>query len=311
MKSQNKEEYGIIELASLFIFVIIAIIVMIFVLHTINQPPTTSSSSNNSVTYGTVIEVTDGDTVRVQYQETNEIETIRIYGIDTPEKSTRKSGTSEYGVSSTVNGVSCLESSANEATEFAEEQLLNEHVKIVKTNGSDRGDFGRQLRYIIPSDENKTYGESVISQGLARVYDDQGSFDKYDEYVKAETVAKTRQKGLWKCSENQSNIAIFEVRSDSEGDDTQGLTEFVEIGNLGNESVSLNNYELSDETDKSFNLSGYSIPSNETVQVHTCSAPEFIKNSIVWNRCTGIWNNGGDTVNIRYLDDILVKLKYT
>lgn len=274
-----------------------------------NSTNNASEDTNNPSEDGnvaTVVEVSDGDTIDVRY-DNGAKETVRIFGIDSPEKDTELSGTSEFGVQSTEKGVSCLDEHAQEATNFAEEKLQDKRVEILQTSGENRGDFGRQLRYVVPNGSDKKYGEMILEEGLARIYDDQGPFDELGSYESIEDVAKTSKVGLWDCSVHKSGIGIFEVRSDSEGSDTENLTEFVEIGNTGSTPVQLDDFTVSDESGKSLDLPSRSLGVNETVEIHTCEAID--NNSIVFDTCSAVWNNNGDSV-ILNSSDVDIKLTY-
>ena len=272
--------------------------------------PYVNQSGQASSGIAVVEDVVDGDTINVRYQETGEEETIRIYGIDTPEKSTRATGTGEFGVRPTQEGRECLEDSAAGATQFGEKKLEGQQVRVVNTSGPNRGDFGRQLRYVIPENSNRTYGSMILDRGLARVYDDKGNFDNYTQYTTKEKSAKTSLNGLWSCSVHNGKLAIFEVRDDAMGSDIENPTEFIEIGNTGSEPVNLNSYTLQDKSGKTYSADGITIGSGETIQIHTCQSPEYIMNSSVWNHCSGIWNNGGDSVVVRNNSRTVLELRY-
>lgn len=245
-----------------------------------------------------VVDVSDGDTVDVKYPD-GSVETVRIFGIDTPEKSTDLSGTSEFGVQSTAAGTACLERYSNQSTSFAEEKLLDKKVQVLTTSGENRGDFGRQLRYVVPVGENRSYGEMVLSEGLARVYDNKGAFDKVSEYNSIEKESKTERKGLWNCSAGNSDLAITEVRSDALSSDTENPTEFVEITNVGSEKIDIGELRISDDANNSFRLRNETLHPGSITQIHTCDVSEYRSDySVVLDYCSGLWNNDGDTVRI-------------
>lgn len=251
-----------------------------------------------------VTSVVDGDTVKVN--NGNQVETIRIIGIDSPETQTDAGGTGEFGVP--PDDTKCLERNADEATEYAREKLLDKNVKLVNPPGTDnRGTFDRKLR-VIKMPNGERYGSQLVSQGLARVYDDLGRFSNIGKYEKLERNAKLQQKGLWSCSAVADNgISVFEVRADARGSDTQPPSEYVEIGNT-NSSYNFSQLRITDDSNNELTRRNFTLNSNSTIRVHTCKSGE--QRSITWNYCSGIWNNGGDTVYIYDGERLIIKLKY-
>jgi micrococcal nuclease len=244
---------------------------------------------------GLVVDVDDGDTVDVE-RWNGSVETIRIYGIDTPETSGFGASPSEFGVSE--KNSECLTEYGKEAKSFAENKMLGKKVDIIESP-VNRGDYDRKLRYIKTNESDRLYGKMVISEGLSRVYDDRQDFPRINEYESLENKAKIQIKGLWNCSERVSGISIYQVQPDSAGDDTQKPTEFVEIANTGNQTVT--DITISDDTDKQTTIS--SIEPNKTIEVHTCEAQDM--DDFIWEKCSPIWNNNGDDVTVSFSSDTL------
>lgn len=92
--------------------------------------------------YGKVQKVIDGDTLDVQIG--GEIERVRIYGINAPER-----GEPYYKA----------------AKEFTARMTKGKRVKVL-TRG--RGKYGRLLAFVIV--DNKSVGLELVRNGLARVY---------------------------------------------------------------------------------------------------------------------------------------------
>lgn len=236
-----------------------------------------------------VISVTDGDTVEVRLDNGSE-QTIRIYGIDTPETSSFGSSPEEFGVSQ--DSTQCLRKHGQEAKQFAKNKLLNKKVTLIQLPEST-GNFGRKLMYLIPENSEKTYGKMVLSEGLSRVYDEGQKFDRLPSYENAESEAKIRKSGVWDCSVSDRNISIYEVRADSTGSDTENPTEFVEIANTGDSSSE--SVTIYDESGHRLVIEK-GIKPKTTTEIHTCEAER--SDSIVWDTCSAVWNNNGDIVSV-------------
>lgn len=282
---------------------IITVVVMMCVVSAGCITPEQKESSTPTVE---VVSVIDGDTVEVK--DGAQTNTIRIYGIDTPEKGTRLSGTGEYGVPATESGAECLEREAMRAEQFAREKLLGEEVTLVAPQGENRGDFGRLLRYVKIG--NKTYGSMALNNGLARVYDDQGGFSRLATYEQIERSSKVDRDGLWSCSaySKQYGFAVFEVREDNVGSDVAAPTEFVEIGNTQDKKITLENLEISDSNGHTLRVQEKPVRQGEVVKVRTCESQT--DTDIVWERCSGVWNNDGDIVTISVDGSPTLNLSY-
>jgi micrococcal nuclease len=248
-----------------------------------------SGTIDSNESEATVISVTDGDTVKLRLDNESE-QTIRIYGIDTPETSSFGSSPGEFGVRQ--DSTQCLRKHGQEAKQFAKNKLLNKKVTLIQPPEST-GDFGRRLMYLIPENSEKTYGEMVLSEGLSRVYDEGQEFDRLPAYENVESEAKIRKSGVWDCSVSDGNISIYEVRADSTGSDTENPTEFVEIANTGDSSSGP--VTIYDESGHRMVIE-QGIKPNTTTEIHTCEAER--SDSIVWNTCSAVWNNNGDIVSV-------------
>ena len=114
--------------------------------------------------------IIDGDTLVVR--DGDESVTVRLFGIDTPERGER-----------------CYAEAADRLRELAagEVQLLAD----VRTQ--DR--FGRWLRYVYTTDAN-LIDEVLVAEGLGRAWRDDGQFR--DEIIATETAAEASATGcLW------------------------------------------------------------------------------------------------------------------
>lgn len=141
-----------------------------------NKPLYTTNIVENDLYQ--VLSVIDGDTIKVKIG--NEKKTIRVLGIDTPEK---KGGLREE------------ECFGNEASEYTKNLLKNQKVTLKKSKtGNQKDKYGRLLRYIYF--DNKDLGEDLIKNGYAESYK-KFPHDKLNLYNGIEKEAKTLKKGMW------------------------------------------------------------------------------------------------------------------
>jgi micrococcal nuclease len=127
---------------------------------------------------GTIVEVTDGDTVKVSTGAG--VLDVRVLGIDTPE---------------VYDGEECW---GSEASAFAERILAGKHVQLRSDPTQDQVDrYGRALRYIILAD-GQNYSILAAEAGVARSYVYLGNPVQLNpQIVAAENRAQAADKGLW------------------------------------------------------------------------------------------------------------------
>jgi endonuclease YncB( thermonuclease family) len=129
-----------------------------------------------------VTRIIDGDTIKLENGQT-----IRLKGINTPEKSMPFH---------------------TEATNFLTKLVQNKTIQI-ETYGTDK--YGRTLAHIFL--DNKNINEQILTQGLATLY--YYNPDKHYEKLKqAEEFARLNQKALWQKSPNTNCIEIIEFKTD-------------------------------------------------------------------------------------------------
>jgi endonuclease YncB( thermonuclease family) len=153
----------------------------------------------------TVTEVTDGDTVTVQF-ENGESDTVRIVGIDTPETGDTDERIVEYeGI--TPDQAAELKALAEDggdvadrgASAYAEDRLAGETVTLsFDSNEPVRGDFGRLLGFLELPDGD-VYNAAAVREGWARVYS--SGFARHDQYWDLERQAQTDGDGIWQLSD--------------------------------------------------------------------------------------------------------------
>ena len=133
--------------------------------------------SNLSAAQYKCTRVTDGDTITVTQNGFKT--TIRLVGIDAPEKSRKKH---EPG-----------QPFSQASTKYLAGMVLNKNVDIV-SYGNDR--YGRTLGVVYV--DGKNVNLEMVKAGLAEVYRGKPApgFDN-DPYQKAEDAARSAGKGMW------------------------------------------------------------------------------------------------------------------
>ncbi|OGL81173.1 hypothetical protein A3B21_02695 [Candidatus Uhrbacteria bacterium RIFCSPLOWO2_01_FULL_47_24] len=142
------------------------------------EPPIELLTSKAQITV-TVLEVIDGDTIRVSLSD-GTVEKVRLVGIDTPEtKDPRK----------------IVECFGQEASEHLT-NLLDGRVVTLRRDqvGDNRDKYARLLRYVALGNEDINL--KMVKDGYAYAYTTY-PFDKKASYVAAQANAKAALRGLW------------------------------------------------------------------------------------------------------------------
>lgn len=126
-----------------------------------------------------VLEVIDGDTIKVEGNVT-----VRLLGIDTPEtKDPRKS-------------VQCFGKEASNETK----RLVGGKVVILEKDVSETDKYGRLLRYVfLPIEGEKLLfvNDYLIREGFARVLTYPPDVKYTEQFLEAQKKAKEEKRGLW------------------------------------------------------------------------------------------------------------------
>lgn len=127
-----------------------------------------------------VVQVIDGDTIRVNVQGSTE--SVRLIGINTPE---------------TGEGRRALECFGREASDFAERLMDGRRVRLEGDPTQDERDqYGRLLRYVW-LDDGTFVNERMIAEGYAYEYTYDLPYRYRDDFRAAETQARSSEAGLW------------------------------------------------------------------------------------------------------------------
>jgi endonuclease YncB( thermonuclease family) len=227
----------------------------------------------------TVVSVTDGDTIRVDY-EGGSNEAVRLIGINTPEKGECFAAEATAALNALLGGVSV----------------------IMTTDISDRDQYGRLLRYIYLPDGTFVNGV-MVRQGyaLARDYPPDSSQSEILGQAQAEAVSD--ELGMWApdaCgpAETTSGLVIADVEADAPGDDNTNLNgEWVDISNQGSTTAGLTGWVLKDDSSSHRYRfpEGFTLAPGSTVRVYSGCGNDSAAELYWCNRDSAVWNNSGDT----------------
>lgn len=137
-----------------------------------------------------VTEVVDGDTIKIQYEGTEE--SVRLIGIDTPE---------------TKDPSKPVECFGEEASKELEKLVSGKKVKVMFDSSQGFVDkYGRLLLYIWVDDI--FVNKEMIEEGYAYEYTYSTPYLYQSEFKKAQNAAKSLRRGLWGdvCACNKEEI---------------------------------------------------------------------------------------------------------
>jgi micrococcal nuclease len=148
---------------------------VILILSGDKQPRTEHQAASPLKTgYVRVVEVVDGDTIKVRLND--KIETVRLIGIDAPEND------------------KCF---SPDATSNAQKVLLNQQVRLKADKSQNNRDvYGRLLRYVFLED-GANFNRLMITEGYAKEYTFISPYKHQSKFKKAQQEAKRAEKGLW------------------------------------------------------------------------------------------------------------------
>jgi micrococcal nuclease len=260
------------------------------------QPAEYSTDSISGTEEATVIDVIDGDTIDIRY-DNGTTETVRLLGVDTPEVHAENDPSEFEGVPDTSDGETCLYYEGKVASAMAENRLLGERVTLKYDSEADRrGYYGRLLAYVYVHGEHFNY--QLVENGHARVYD--STFSKSDEFYAAEDDAQSAGVGAWACSDPASElgeVTIERFHPDPAGNDYENMNdEFVVVQNRRSSSADLSDWHIRDEYGNDYDFpGGFGLDSGATVTLHTGTGSDSAYH-LYWGRTDyAVWDNDGDT----------------
>jgi len=131
---------------------------------------------------GVVDQVVDGDTLRVRMAGSAESVTVRLIGIDAPERSHPSLGKEFF---------------SDEAAAHLASLCRGKTVRM-ETDAEETDKYDRLLRYVfLPPPDGRLLNEEMLRSGMARAYT-RFPFSRKDAFLAAEGRARREGKGLWK-----------------------------------------------------------------------------------------------------------------
>lgn len=249
-----------------------------------------------SSTLVSVVEVVDGDTVDIKFSN-GSIDTVRLLGVDTPEKYGENNPEEFQGISDP----DYLHEWGVKASEFTKKLLdKNVYLKYDEEAGK-RGYYGRLLAYIYYKN-GTMHNQQLIKHGYARVYKE-SNFKHRQEFFKTEETSKNNYRGIWKKLKNQTKnqnltIQITETQFNAPGNEYENLNkEWIQVTNLHNKTINLKNWKLKDEANNTYTFPNITIQPNQKIRIHTGKGTNN-KTDLYWNSTKPIWNNNGDTATL-------------
>jgi micrococcal nuclease len=276
----------------------------------------TADPSTRARVTATVVDVVDGDTVRVRFANGTR-ETVRLLGVDTPEVRGENAPDEFEGVPDTEAGRTCLRTYGDRASAYARERLGGREVGLgFDENEGRRGFYDRLLAYVYV--DGRQFNLDLVAAGYARMYDSQ--FLERDRYAAAEDRARSDTRGLWACRagtavptdegttapDGGASLAVS-VHPDAAGNDNENLNgEYVVLTNEGDESVDLSGWTVADAADHRYTFpSGTTLSPGASLTLYTGEGADG-DGDYYWGRTSAVWNNGGDTVTVRARDGTVV-----
>lgn len=128
----------------------------------------------------TLVSVLDGDTITVAIGQNTE--TIRLLGIDTPEK---------------TGGPRPAECHGDAATTFARELLEEGSTVLLARDAEPRDLYGRLLAYVYRDADGLFVNLAMLEHGAATTLSLEPNTTFADEFAQANAVARQNGRGLW------------------------------------------------------------------------------------------------------------------
>lgn len=282
--------------------------------------------STRPVVAVSVVEVVDGDTVKVVY-ENGTRDTVRLLGVDTPEVYGENTPGEFEGVPETEAGRACLDDWAARASAFTKAELTDETVRLgFDEREGRRGYYDRLLAYIYV--DGRQFNYRLVAEGYARRYDD-SQFVERERYGRAEQRAMDGGRGLWACRSPESSgtadgdgngdgaddaggsdaNAPLEIRvhADAEGADGENLNdEYVVLTNTGETALELDGWTVTDAAGHRYAVPDDTrLATGASLTIHTGSGDDA-GGDRYWGASSPVWNNDGDTVTVRDADGTVV-----
>ena len=225
-----------------------------------------------------VVSITDGDTVKVEFAQ-GTVEPVRLIGVNSPDAN-------ECWVNEAGRALASIVPPGSEIG--------------ITADVSDRDDFDRLLRYLWVG--GLSVNEEMVRRGaaIARRYAPDTAMAERLEGAQLE--AKEAELGLWApdaCGPPaDANLVVAHIAFDSPGDDNANLNgEWLRIQNSGDNLVDVTGWGIRDESASNrFEFpAGFSLAPGEQVIIHSGCGDDFGTTLFWCSVGSAVWNNDGDT----------------
>ncbi|WP_267643782.1 thermonuclease family protein [Haloarchaeobius amylolyticus] len=277
------------------------------------EPARDAPPGEQEGTTATVTRVVDGDTLEIRYQNGTE-DTVRLLGVDTPEVHKGVEPEEYPGIPDSLAGRDWLRNWGENASTFVKDRLAGETVRVVVDPESDvRGYYGRLLAYVYydgPDGEETMLNEELLRRGLARVYD--SSFSKKEHFYELQTEASEQGVGVWgfgggSGASTSVELAVVAIQADAPGNDNENPNgEYVVFQNVGDSTVDLSGFTVSDAADHRYVVpEGVTLAPGEELTLRSGQGTDT-DSTLYWGSDRAIWNNAGDTIEVRSATGLVV-----
>lgn len=202
-----------------------------------------------------VLDVIDGDTIKVNFLPAGPQETIKYLGIDAPQIDR------------------CKECYGAEAKRRNEDLVKGFQVRIEHSNIRKEG---KLLAVVWVDRVNRgrvMVNELLVQEGFATAFFEPNTNNKYrDRLKKAHETAKKNKIGLWKwCFKDSKEFAVVIADIDFDGPDNKNQDEIVTIENKGKKAADLSLWRLISEPDSQcfFFPFGFILRPGAKVRIHS------------------------------------------
>ena len=220
----------------------------------------------------TVLEVIDGDTIRINRQD--EPESVRLLGINSP----------EFG-----------ECQAPEAASALQRMVQGREVRLV-AEISERDSHGRLLRFVFAG--RNLVNETMVRTGLAIAFAVPPDVSASELLLHAEQAAERAQVGIWNptaCGPAAiPGVVIEAIQSGAgwTGEPTQG--ESVVLRNTRSSPIELTGWTLRDASSSHrYEFGDYRLAGGAGLTIKTACGRDEV-GTLHWCSDTPVWNNASD-----------------
>ncbi len=253
----------------LLIFLLVIIVLSVFAYF-----KQTGFAIKNELVMAKVIDITDGDTIKVIFDSEDGVSKIRLLGINTPEKKMPL---------------------YSEAKNFL--MQVNGSFVELEFDKEKKDRYDRYLAYVFYQD--KLVNEKILRAGLATKY--MYSDLKYKKrIIESENYGKQQEIGLWQRSNDICAECVdIEIYNGADKDDCEPGIEYIKLTNLCNFNCNLNSWTIKDEANHIYRFEN--ILKAESFVILYSGVGEDTKMSLFWQNkgCASIWNDDSDSAFLR------------